>query len=567
MRGRVKTPTPDAGEAGQAGNDVNSMLIFHPVKATPKESPNSHKAILLALAGLAAAVFVFVLYIRTLAPTVLYYDRPILLDSVMLQVQAAVLGMTGPTGEPTWVMLTHLFTYLPFGDVAYRVNLASAVYAAVTVFLVFVAGYLLSRRVVAALVAALAFGLGGTFWSQAVIAEIYTLNTLLIMLPIISLLLWRERRRDRYLLLTCFLLGLAPTNHLTSALVIPTAFLFVGLVDWRKLVDWRLVLKGAGLFVLGLSPYLYLPIRSSMDPPMNEADPSNWPRFWEFVTGSDLLGVFGQFGPSELPGRFAMYGSYLLADFNWVLIMVGLAGFMALVARDRAVAVLIGFPYLGWLAYAVEFGIFDTQLYFIPTYLMFALAMAVGLGFLLRELEHYSERFPEARRNATLAAVLVPLLLLPLWGVWGKYEKNDMSDDYTGRRILDAVAEKTEPNSTVLHHRGSVWYLVLVEKERRDLTIIDPWWPSWTRYTDIVWPDDIDLLTTNLRWGTNDPTGVSTAKEAAERGPVYILDQDSAGPQNFLDAGFKIIRVEKNILYELVPPGGKQYTPTPEAKG
>lgn len=542
-----------------------------PVKDSRKESDSSLRSVaFVALFGLAAAVFVFVVYVRTLAPTVLYYDRPILLDSVMLQAQATVLGITGPTGEPTWVMLTHLFTKLPFGDPAYRVNLASAVYASITVFLVFVAGYLLSRRVAAAFAAALAFGLGGTFWSQAVIAEIYTMNTLLIMLPIITLILWRERRErprsDRYLLLACFLMGFALTNHLTSGLVLPASFLFVAAVDWRKLLDWRLALKGAGLFVIGLLPYLYLPIRSSMNPPMNEADPSNFARFYEFVTGSDLNGVFGKFGPIELIGRVIMYGQNLFADFHWGLVMVGIVGFMAMLVRDKAMAVLIGFLYFGWLAHALEFGIFDTKLYFIPTYLMLSLAMAVGFGFLVRAVEDVFENRRRAVAGAGIAVVSALIALYPLVGIGQKYEQYDMSDDYKGQEILDAVIHKAKHGGTVLHHRSGLWYMVLVEKKRPDLRIIDPWYPSWKRETDIVWPDDIDLVTTNLRYGTNDYTGVATAKEAAKRGPVYILDQDSAGPHNFIEAGFKIVRVEKGLLYELVPPGGKQYTSEKESE-
>ena len=58
-------------------------------------------------------------------------------------------------------MLSHLFTYLPFGDCAYRSNLASAAYATLAVAAVFAAGYLLSRRVLGAAAAALAFGVGG----------------------------------------------------------------------------------------------------------------------------------------------------------------------------------------------------------------------------------------------------------------------------------------------------------------------------------------------------------------------------------------------------------------------
>jgi hypothetical protein len=70
-----------------------------------------------ALLGGAVAVFVGILYIGTLAPTVLPYGAPDTLDSPMLQTEVTVLGVGHPTGYPTYMMLTHLFTFLPFGDI------------------------------------------------------------------------------------------------------------------------------------------------------------------------------------------------------------------------------------------------------------------------------------------------------------------------------------------------------------------------------------------------------------------------------------------------------------------
>src|SRR5215204_7788186 len=166
----------------------------------------------------------------TLAPTILPYDLPDLLGVPMLQMQVCVLDMTHPTGYPSYILFSQLFTYLPFGDCAYRVNLASATYAALAVLSVFAAGYLLGRRVAAAAAAALAFGVGVTLWSQAVIAEVYTLNALFVALTLLALLLWRERRKDRYFLLSAFLVGLSLTNHLPSGLLLPASLLFVALV-------------------------------------------------------------------------------------------------------------------------------------------------------------------------------------------------------------------------------------------------------------------------------------------------------------------------------------------------
>src|ERR687884_2222181 len=120
------------------------------------------------LLGGALVIICGVLYAGTLAPTVLPYGAPDTLDSPMLQAEVSVLGIGHPTGYPTYLMLTHLFTYLPIGDPAYRTNLASAVYGVAAVLVVYLAGLRLARRAVAAAVGALAFGLSGAFWSQAV---------------------------------------------------------------------------------------------------------------------------------------------------------------------------------------------------------------------------------------------------------------------------------------------------------------------------------------------------------------------------------------------------------------
>jgi hypothetical protein len=512
------------------------------------------------LVGLGVTLFVFVLYLRTLAPTILPYDAPDLLDVPMLQMQVCVLGMTHPTGYPSYLMLSHLFTYLPFGDCAYRANLASAAYAALAVLAFFAAGYLLSRRVAAAGAAALAFGLGGTLWSQAVITEVYTLNALFVALIILALLLWRERRRDGYLLLGAFLVGLSMTNHLTSGLLLPASFLFVAFVDWRKLVEARLVLKGVGLFLLGLTPYLYLPIRSAMDPPFKANNPTNLERFWYVVSGGNLRGGFFAFGPAELPERLAFYWSYLLSNFHWGLLAAGMVGFVALILWDRAAAALLGFLFLGWLFHALENNIPDIQLYFIPTYLVLALAIAVGFGLLLTEVEDLLARFPRVPKGAVLGVLSVALLLLPLPGLGEAYARNDMSEDYRGREILEDVAENVKSNATILHHRSNLWYLVLVEKRRRDLTLVDPFHHNRdVSYTDIVWPADLDLATANRRYGTDDFTGITAAKKAAENGPVYIINQEDINLSGLHEAGFRTVHVV-GALYELDPPGSEPGT-------
>ena len=511
------------------------------------------------LAGVGIAAVVLTLYVRTLAPTVLGFDPPGVFDSAMLQAAVYVLGIGHPTGYPTYMMLTHLFTYLPVGDVAYRVNLASAVYGVAAVSVVYAVGLRLGGRIVAAAAGALAFGVSETFWSQATIAEVYTLNALFISLVILVLLLWRESGRDRYLLLGAFLAGLSLTHHLTSALVIPAGAAFVLLTNRRKLSAKAMLPKVAGVFVVGLTPYLYLPLRAAMEAPLNEADPSSLGRFLLLITGGNYflknLTDAKTGGPApgsgELSVRLAHYGEHLAGQFPVLLVLVGVLGVVYMVSTDRAAAVLLGVPFLGSLLHGLVYGYEDYYLFLIPAYVVFSLWIAVGLGVVLRRVETWTRR-ARALKGASLLVFSVLVLALPFFGVRDTYGEVDRSRDYEGRRAIEAVARNAEPGATVLHHRSSLWYMVLVEGRRRDLTLIDPFETSWVRFNDIVWPDPLDAAQSAARYKTDDVTGVQTAREAAKSGPVYVLDPESAS--QLREAGFDMDRASENArLYELVP--------------
>ncbi len=516
------------------------------------------------MAALGVAGLTFVLYLGTLAPTVLYYERPELIDAAMLQVHASVLGITQPTGYPTWTMLAYLFTYLPFGDPAYRVNLASAVFGAAAVFLLFFAGWRLSGRIWAAATVSLAFAVGNVFWSQAVIAEVYTLNALFVASVVLVLLLWRDMRRDRYLLAAAFLMGLSLTNHVTSGLLLPTATLFVFAVDRRKLLDWRLALRGAGLFVLGLTPYLYLPVRAIVGPPVYEADPSSFAEFFELVAGREFGIHLWSFGWDEFFARLVSLWGYLLEEFHPGLLLVAAVGVVVMLLRDRAGALLVGIPCLGWLVYAIGYDIFDYFIYFIPSYLMLTLFVAVGAATVLEGAERLVVGTPPLLRTATPVLISVALLYLTVADVGEDYTVEDRSQDLTGRRIIEAVVEKTAPDATVLHHRSPLPYMILVEGRRADLTLVSSWYPAQNPMR--VWsvratPDDEYPAAKSV--GSN---GVADARVAARKGPVYALGS-SIDPCNFQNTGFSVVRVEGDLLYEIVPPGGAAYTSPEEQQG
>jgi len=533
--------------------------------ASERTDPLRRWAAVLLAAALAMALTIFfgVLYTRTLAPSVLPYGTPDTLDSPMLQAEVAMLGIGHPTGYPSYMMLTHLFTYLPFGDPAYRINLASAVYGVAAVLGVYLAGLRLCNRAVAATVGALAFGLSGAFWSQAVIPEVYTLEALLVALVIMVLLVWRDTRADRYLLLSALLVGLSLTHHLTSVLLVPAALAFVFLTDRRVFSRTSVMLKGL-VFLFGLLPLLYLPVRALMNAPLNEADPSTPWRFLLLVTGGSFLAESSEKGRNCSPSALALadpstklglLGEQLLGQFPLVLALVGVLGALYLLFGDRATAVLLGTLILGCLAQAIvylQLGIEDFYVFLIPAFLSFGMCISVGLGALLRWTEGLAVGY--VLRTATLVALSVLMLAVPLVGLRDAHAAHDGSVDFGGRRTIDAVARYSKQDATILHHRSPLWYMVLVERRRQDLTLIDPFCTSWDRHTDVVWPDPISASEAARRFGTDDTTGVEAARKAAQKGPVYLLASGRARIDPFEEAGFDVVQVGNgHLLYELVP--------------
>jgi 4-amino-4-deoxy-L-arabinose transferase-like glycosyltransferase len=481
------------------------------------------------IAGAGVGLLAFVLYLLTLAPTILYYTDE-MKDSAVLPTIAYTLGISHPTGYPTYTILTHLFTYLPVGDVAYRVNLASAVFGALAVAALYGAGLRLGRSIPAALAGALALGTSPLFWSQAVIAEVYTLHILFLVTALLVLLVWREKREDKYLLLAAAVIGLAMTHNLTSGLLLPTAAAFVLLVEPRKILDWKIILKGIGVFLASLLPYAYLPIRARMDPVMNVEDPSNWERFKDLVTGGEFKANMWAFGPEELPARVAMYLDYLTDELHWALLIAAVAGVAYTLLRDRAAFALLALPYAGFLIYALEYDIEDIHYYFIPTYAILAVWASAGLATALRGASRLGARTPKLRTTAVVALSILALSI-PLWGLPETYRTVDRSEDYEGRRILEAVVENTAPNAIVLQHRGPLKYMELVEGRRTDIQV----------------------------WNFAQPNGQEEGVEAynaIQEGRFYILYPNKGKTRQFEDGGYKLVPVEGKMLYRVDPGEG-----------
>ena len=126
-----------------------------------------------ALITFLCAIFVLAVYVHYLARDIIPSD------SADLVGQAYRLGVCHVTGYPSTVIAGKLFTWIPIGNIPYRINLLSAVSATLTVVLTILLINLLIGDISAAVLGGMVLGLCPIFWWRAESANVHMFATLL----------------------------------------------------------------------------------------------------------------------------------------------------------------------------------------------------------------------------------------------------------------------------------------------------------------------------------------------------------------------------------------------------
>jgi len=294
--------------------------------------------------GVMSALFVFFIslgvYLTTVSPTVSFWDCGEYIGA------SHSLGIPHPPGNPLFVLLMRVSSMFFgfFEDVGYRMNFAVAISSALTAMFIYLiiveAAKLfigtpdtLQKRVAlhgGGVIGGLFAAFGYTFWFSAVEMSVYNLSMLDIAVCTWLVLRWAQSKttdRDKLLVLATFLGFLGIGLHMFTMIFFPPAFLFIVLWDEKKRTDWRLwvtgimmaaviyslsafMLLGAitlavtltmslvskdnsykwrfcfflALFaIIGYSVHLFIPIRSALEPMINENHPSTWNAFIGFL--------------------------------------------------------------------------------------------------------------------------------------------------------------------------------------------------------------------------------------------------------------------------------------------
>lgn len=211
----------------------------------------------------------------------------VLEDDGLFLLTAYYNGIAHPPGYPLYMLLSHVATWMPVGTVAERVHGFTALIGA----LCCVALYHVIRKLLSensyALIGSSAFGFSLAFWSQTIIAEVYSLNVLII-LVLFGLSLDYARspepgQRQHILNWMGLLYGLGLSNHWPLLVLSTPIFLAVLWPFWRKVL--RQFPRGTLFGLLGLVPYVWMVWRSQANPLISFYGPiESWKEFWFFIS-------------------------------------------------------------------------------------------------------------------------------------------------------------------------------------------------------------------------------------------------------------------------------------------
>lgn len=448
-------------------------------------------------------VITFLIYFRTLAPTVLPGDSG--------EFQFAAWGWTlsHPTGYPLYLLLGGIWQHLvPVGDPAYRLNLLSAVLSAATTVLSYRIFVRIAGHRGAALVATLAFAVSPTFWRQATESEVYALNTLLIVLLAWLAVKWQANRDFKYSAAWALIFGLALTHHRSIALLIPAFAAFFAESMYDRAYGYRTLLAGsrshwlrrdaayAALAAAPLLLYLYVPLRASATPYVTlQVSPAssivtfdNSPAGWiSYIAGQSFENELSL--NQESVEALGALPQRLVSEFNPLGAVLGFAGLLAVLLRRKwGLAAFTIFGFMGIIVFNISYHIGDIADFYTPAFFLFTIWIAASLGEILQFVSHHTDL------KAGLLPTIVLLLgvaALPVENFSSDFADQDKSLYSQSRTRWESILSPDLPSKAILisDNRDEItpmWYLQLVEGLRPDALGLFPKVSTGAAYANVM---------------------------------------------------------------------------------
>jgi Protein of unknown function (DUF2723) len=414
-------------------------------------APRRSARLLVAWPYLVPLLVLSVVYGRTVQRSTGNYFS---VDTTKFDYLGLVLGTAHPPGYPLYTMLNAAFVRIvPWGSVALRANLLSAVFAILVCLVAVLIFIKLGVRPVVAAGGATALGLIPQLWHFALVAEVYTLSILFLALVLACLVAYDRTRRPGWLRagLLVFALSFA---HAPQVLLIPGLLLYLAVrrPAWlfrpRELA--RLIPLGAALALL---PYAYLFWRTAAGAPLLDTRVTDLASFWQVISGARYSGwMFGVPLDMIISERLPELWSDGVRQLGVALVICAI-GLLMLIRQRPLIAAVTGLWLICTVVFVLAYAIGDWQTLLLPLWFLLGIWGVVGID---RCVSGLSSR---ARWAPVLMAITLPVVALT-----SGYAEADRSS-IDPQQNVDAALRVVPDNSLIFTSdngtRHQFWYRLL----------------------------------------------------------------------------------------------------------
>lgn len=518
--------------------------------------------------GFLLFVFFLLIYTLTLCPTVFWWDSGEFIANI------AVLGIPHRPGFPIYILLGKFFSFLPFFNLALKINFLSALFSAFSLLTFYFAFFEIldlffpgiAQKKNLATVAASSFllvlGFTYSFWIQATRAEVYSLSLLFFALLLFLSLRYLKTRHLKYIYFFFFVFGLGLGNHHLSLLSTTPALFFLLLCSSAhdksviRHSSFVINLKRFPLyllfFLLGLSIYLYLPIRSLNNPLLSWGDSESISGSASSVFALESLknlnfDFFSNIGENVFGMIYLFYDQLTLVCF-----LISLLGMIFLAKYGKKILIFLLLLIIGNCASVIfmttEFISTNPDLHGYLLSSLFSLALFYGLGifFIIDGIRNDSSII---RHSSFVIFLLFSFIPLSKHFGYANLSNNRIAHNYGYNTI-----HHLDSNSVLFVDNVNLGFILREfqygEGTRRDVKIIERGLLSFDWYADQKRNELKDLLSGIPDRLSGDALFYAILKKCLDRNiPTYMefTEGDSGFVNHLIPSGYVFKLSKKRI--------------------
>jgi len=429
----------------------------------------------------------FSVYIWTLAPTVSFGG-----DCGDFITGSALMALVHPSGYPLHLLLSKLLTIIvPFGDISFRVNLLSALFGAASCTLAYCIVTDLTGAYFAGFITAMSLGFSYVFWSQAVIAEVYTGSVFFTLLPVLLLIKLQKTGDKRYLYGLWSAIGLSVCHHLSTLMSAPAILIALLAFPRRLRFKWVDLLIASVFFLLPSVQYAYIPLRAKRatihrywHDGYRFPDPAkSFEGFKFYVTGQMYRTKMMSIPMRRLPERFFYWVKVGMAQL-WLIFSLVPAGFVALAFISPSVLIASIGGLLAQLLFYLGYDVPDIVYFYLPSWAICAYVGGVGAGCIWETVRQLGARNKSV--NILLLAFTAILISTTLSQAVIAYPLASMRGNTLAKDMAEDILANLPKGSKLLIMSDdllfAIWVVQRVENKRMDVELFS--YPNDERWAD-----------------------------------------------------------------------------------